>query len=303
MPVTAGVQYVYDLAYDPNGAGPGLGRLTADIRRADTNESLGPITVNRFSTGFPLALNSFGMYTLKFVAQPKPPAEMYIDDLTYGNADAPVLPPENLEGQTFDSAASAAAAGWTGHLNTLADGNGVDLAWRNSSLAGGTAGEAGGALPTRTVQIAYYADTTLGGSLTEGDVLMASGRFTADSRDGALDGGFELGFFNANDLSYNPVAPGVGGVSEAIAIRFLDGNDEAHANQLRFNARAGSMEQRGLGILGHRKPTTCSIWSTTRTRRAKASERSRSPCETRAPMRLWERWRSTTFPPATPRWT
>ena len=250
LPVSPGVQYIYDLSYDPNGAAAGFGRLTADIRRADTNESLGPITVDRPSTGFPLVLNSFGMYTLDF-GQTMPAAEMYIDDLTYANEDAPVLPPANQETQTFDSAAAAAAAGWTGVRNTPGDGFGVDLAHRETSLAGGSAGEAGGVMPTRTAQIAYYADTTLGGSLSEGDLLMASGRITADSlavAEQGLDGGFELGFFNANDLSYNTTAPGVGGVSEAITIRFLDGGG-GHENQLRVNARAGRLEQGSAGYL------------------------------------------------------
>jgi hypothetical protein len=234
----AAVQYLFDLTYDPNGAGPGLGRLTADLRRADNNESLGAITVSYGSTGAPLNLNAFGLLTLDFNAN-TPSAEIYLDNLQYGNeAAVPVVP--LIEHQSFESAASAAAAGWTGRLNTLADGLGVDVGYRDSALAGGTPGEAGGAMPSRTANdFAYFADTTLGVSLGEEDVLLATGRFTADSLAAGFDGGFELGFFNADDLTRIPSpAMGVGGVEDAIAIRFIDSS----ASQLRFAARADRME-------------------------------------------------------------
>ena len=115
----AGVQYRFDLAYDPNGAGPGIGRLTADLRRADTNESLGAMSVSYPSIGTPLNLNAFGLLTLDFNAT-TPSAEIYLDNLQYGNQAAPVLACQ--EHQSFADAASAVAAGWTGRLNTPGDG-------------------------------------------------------------------------------------------------------------------------------------------------------------------------------------
>ena len=125
-----------------------------------------------------------------------------------------------IESQSFDDAASAAAAGWTGHLNTPADGQGMDAGYRDSSLAGGTTGEAGGTMPSRSAEFAWYADTTIDGSLTGAEALIASGHFTVESIP-SFDGAFELGWFDRNG-DRRPAAPGIGGIEDAIAIRVYD---------------------------------------------------------------------------------
>ena len=79
-------------------------------------------------------------------------------------------------------------------------------------------------------------------------MLLASGRFSVDSFDPLFDGGFELGFFNANDLTRIPADAGVGGVEDAIAVRIIDGGG-GHGGQLRFSARADSMDQQSSQYL------------------------------------------------------
>ena len=164
---------------------------------------------------------------------------MYLDDLQYGHENAPILPPvpSTTERQNFDDAAAATAAGWTGLRNTPGDGLGVNLGFRATNHAGGTLGEAGGVMPARTPGFAYFADTDLGGSLTESDRITAGGRFTIDPLEPGFDGGFELAFFNADDLTRVAEGGGIGGVAEALAIRWI----EQDANSVRWIIRAGDL--------------------------------------------------------------
>ena len=82
----------------------------------------------------------------------------------------------------FDAAAKGAGVrsqsfdtdpGWTS-LNTTINDN--DYGFRESSFAGGTAGEAGGIF-TRTEPTTFYADSDLNGTLSLDDALATSGRF------------------------------------------------------------------------------------------------------------------------------
>ena len=151
-----------------------------------------------------------------------------------------------IESQSFDDAASAAAAGWTGHLNTPADGQGMDAGYRDSSLAGGTTGEAGGTMPSRSAEFAWYADTTIDGSLTGAEALIASGHFTVESIP-SFDGAFELGWFDRNG-DRRPAAPGIGGIEDAIAIRVYDNYGTSDYRMgLRFSdVESGHGQQPGL---------------------------------------------------------
>ena len=78
------------------------------------------------------------------------------------------------EDQTFNSGASAFAAGWTGWKNTTGGNN---FTWKSSNVAGGSPGEAGGTLKrVSSANAGWYADTALGGLLTLTNSLSASGR-------------------------------------------------------------------------------------------------------------------------------
>ena len=70
------------MAYDPNGGGAGAGRLTAEIRRALDNVSLGVSSEDFPSTGTPFDLNAFGLISLDFNANYST-VNVFIDDLTY----------------------------------------------------------------------------------------------------------------------------------------------------------------------------------------------------------------------------
>ena len=50
-PLVVGETYLFDLAYDPNGAAPRQGLLSIDLRRASDGVSLGPATLSFASTG------------------------------------------------------------------------------------------------------------------------------------------------------------------------------------------------------------------------------------------------------------
>ena len=126
------------------------------------------------------------------------------------------------ESQTFDDATSTASAGWAGHLNTPGDGMGVDLDYRDSSNAGGDSGEAGGWIPSRTDEHAYYADLTLADNPTQADVITATGRFVMPSISSGFDGGFDFGFFDSTNLVRVPSGGAVGGLFDFAGIRFLE---------------------------------------------------------------------------------
>jgi hypothetical protein len=107
--------------------------------------------------------------------------------------------------------------GWTGVGNTA-------YGFSNTNNAGGTAGEAGGAVPSRTTDITYYADTTLGGGLTQLDSFTATGRFTISPRTD-FDGGFAIGYFD----STGTVNAGQDGhFIEGAYMRVLDGGGSGY---------------------------------------------------------------------------
>ena len=88
------------------------------------------------------------------------------------------------ETQSFDSAESAAAAGWVA-VNTTVEGN--DYGWSDSANAGGVVGEAGGTV-ARATTIDYYADTSIG-ELTLDDFMTASGKFLVTNLSADYSGG------------------------------------------------------------------------------------------------------------------
>lgn len=112
------------------------------------------------------------------------------------SSDAPLL--TATETQNFDSEADAVAAGWTGLLNRDVDQT-TDYGFSDSNKAGASAGEGGGAVPFRTNELTYYADTSIGILNTATDVISASGRLTIDATTDGYDGGMEIGFFNTGD--------------------------------------------------------------------------------------------------------
>jgi hypothetical protein len=96
--------------------------------------------------------------------------------------------------ETFDSAESTAANGWTASGN---EANGNNFGWSNSNEAGGTAGEAGGFF-ARSTAYGSYADTS-GGTLSRTHTLNMSGSFRL--RNGYLfEGKFYIGFFDPASL-------------------------------------------------------------------------------------------------------
>jgi autotransporter-associated beta strand protein len=99
--------------------------------------------------------------------------------------------------ETFDSAASTAANGWTGSGNTA---NNNSYGWSDTqNVPGDAQGEAGGVF-ARTSAFAYFADTN-GGTLTRTDTLNMSGKFKLLNDN--YDGSFRLGFFNTADVGEN----------------------------------------------------------------------------------------------------
>ncbi|MEX0643620.1 MAG: CotH kinase family protein [Pirellulales bacterium] len=126
------------------------------------------------------------------------------------------------ESQPFTNAGSAGAAGFVGYRNADATLR-TSFGFAASASAGGTSGEAGGSVPGRTAEVAYYADTTLGGSLTQQHALSASGRFSVESIT-ALDGGFEIGWFDSAITQGTP---------SFLGIRLVDGT----GTSLRWGAR------------------------------------------------------------------
>ena len=98
------------------------------------------------------------------------------------------------ETQSFDSAESAAAAGWVA-VNTTVEGN--DYGWSDSANAGGVVGEAGGTV-ARATTIDYYADTSIG-ELTLDDFMTASGKFLVTNLSADYSGGQAIGWFNTDE--------------------------------------------------------------------------------------------------------
>jgi uncharacterized repeat protein (TIGR02543 family) len=92
--------------------------------------------------------------------------------------------------ETFDTADTAAANGWTGSGNTA---NGNSFGWNSTDvvLGSGTGGAAGGIF-TRTVSFSHLADTTIG-TLGRTDTMRLAGSFRLANAN--FDGQFYLGYF------------------------------------------------------------------------------------------------------------
>ena len=103
------------------------------------------------------------------------------------------------ETQTFDSEASAAAAGWVANDEAQNPDRNIALGWQDGNQAGGAAAGEGGGLTHRTGQlpIGFYADTSIG-DLSFDTPLSASGKLRLVNTD--FDGEVHLGFFDAKRL-------------------------------------------------------------------------------------------------------
>lgn len=140
------------------------------------------------------------------------------------------------------SAASAATEnfdsdpGWTGVGNTT---GGNTFEWKNSNNAGGTPGEAGGDFVADSSGMDFYADTTLGGTLSQQDTLLATGRFTVLEPPAETDGQFEIGWFDTTPSSLFDNGPFEGVVMH---IR------EQSASTYRVNVRVGDQRSNASDI-------------------------------------------------------
>jgi hypothetical protein len=115
------------------------------------------------------------------------------------------------ETQTFDSAASAAAAGWLTNDEGMNPDRGcvdadcaTDLGWKDSNLAGGAAAGEGGGLLHRSgdLPIGFYADTTIG-ELNLDMPFSASGKVALTNIN--FDGHAHLGFLDTTRLLSDPL--------------------------------------------------------------------------------------------------
>jgi hypothetical protein len=79
------IDYLFNMNYDPNGGGLGMGRLTLEFRRASDNVLVGTTIANRSSLATPFNLNGFGFTTLDFDSD-RLEGNFFVDDLTYSVA-------------------------------------------------------------------------------------------------------------------------------------------------------------------------------------------------------------------------
>jgi len=192
----------YTVTYDANGATSG----TAPVDQTKTHDV--PLTLatnsgNLARTGYNFAgWNTAANGTGTNYAE----GASYTanEDVTLYARWTEVPPPGTGEvTETFDTAASTAANGWTGHNNTV---NGQNFGWNSTSavLGSGTGGAAGGIF-ARQILYSYYADTTLGGThntLNRTQTLKLSGYFNLRDSEPLADGtrfnsNLYLGFFDA----------------------------------------------------------------------------------------------------------
>jgi hypothetical protein len=133
------------------------------------------------------------------------------------------------ETQTFDTAAAATAAGWTGFRNTINNNN---YGFSNTNNTGGLspAGEAGGIM-ARSAAISYYADTTLGTTFTRGTAFSASGEFDFFSVGNNFDGGVQLGHIDPTDTTDTVGNSG----QDVVGIQLLE-DAGLNPNQMRVRA-------------------------------------------------------------------
>jgi hypothetical protein len=112
-----------------------------------------------------------------------------------------VVAPAAAETQSFTSPASAAAAGWTGVKNTT---GGSDFTWKDSNVAGGTPGEAGGTFKrVSSGNAGWFADVTLGGTLSLTNSFSASGRLVLTNA-ATADQHWWLGHFGTHEFDGSP---------------------------------------------------------------------------------------------------
>ncbi len=129
----------------------------------------------------------------------------------------------------FTDEPSATANGWTGFGNTA---NGQNFGFRATDLTGGAspAGEAGGTF-VRDPNVAFYGDTTLGGTLTLNDAMHAEGELATANNN--WDGDLRIGFFNTdsggqttlgNVLGLNLAEPGGGITGYRVSAAIIPAN-------------------------------------------------------------------------------
>jgi hypothetical protein len=102
-----------------------------------------------------------------------------------------------LETESFENEAQAIANGWTGSQNTI---NGNNFGYSSgTNFTGSTSGssEAGGTMTLVNV-LAYYADVTLGGSLTLDDRIEGSGEFEFTNPQ-SPNNNHDIGHFDTGD--------------------------------------------------------------------------------------------------------
>lgn len=95
------------------------------------------------------------------------------------------------ETQTFDTEATASAAGWTESGSRI---NNFDFGFSATNNAEGTAAGEGGGRIARSEPLGYYGDLTVGGTSDLNVDLNASGRLKF--QDSAYDGEFFFGYFD-----------------------------------------------------------------------------------------------------------
>ena len=95
--------------------------------------------------------------------------------------------------QSFDSASSAAEAGWVSYMSSE---QGCDIGYQESANAGGQPGEAGGAC-ARSGSFHYYADTSIGVIDSAETALSAKGKFRWQNNQD-WSGGEVIGWFGTD---------------------------------------------------------------------------------------------------------
>ena len=118
----AGVDYLFDLVYEPAGELSGAGSLMVEFRNADTgaivaSAILGDLALSGFD------LNAFGLLSLDF-DRITPAANVYIDDLVYSIVSPPYIPGDaNSDGTVDDEDASILGAHWRTAVTAWTDGD------------------------------------------------------------------------------------------------------------------------------------------------------------------------------------
>lgn len=109
-----------------------------------------------------------------------------------------------VETQTFDTAASAAAAGWSEVGTRTAPHN---YGWSNTNVAGGATGEGGGIIGMNNTSVSSYADRAIGGPFGF-TAFSASGRFDLTDIETDPNVRFKVGYFNGSATTSVPESIG-----------------------------------------------------------------------------------------------